>query len=1007
MREIQRKPWSAAKAAAPGEVLELYYGKLRKWGAILTRGDKGMAQEIVHDLCLYFTVAKPDLSQVENLDGYLYTSLRHIYLSALARSSREAMQFVSIADFDSIQFALNPQATDNLLERQNELRRICSYAVWRKNSSKSVSYFILHFFHGYARRQIAEIACLPIAAIYNKLKVARDEVKSHLEASGKLRIAVREAPPEPELLLSPISSTELFDDLQKTILDAEGCACLSEEALLKHYQTASPKPIPCSLLSHIVSCQRCLAAIDRHFERPTREDREPPYGVWPSMDGKDTNSAAQDTESYKALMRAVQWQRERVCDHRPKTLSIAVNGKIAALHDVQSERSTLTARIEHPEAPQFIEVFTDQRIRLAMLPIDERPPTGPHVHTQRVTLSDDRWLELTLSFDGLGLHSEVTYFDPTLAARIVEEEVDEELPVVEAPRKTASLPVPSTKPKAESVFARMSRSRRGMSPRFALAVIMIVAFILGTSGYVSYRYYDRAPQNADEILNRSIQMESAGLKGEAEHQILRIDATGADGHALWQGTVDVWKENDTGRTMRRLYDARHQLLAAAWHGKDGRSGSSVEANRGDLSGADREIAASTLWEQDVSARAFHELVSRQMQIRAVGEDYELASASMASGPLHLISATLVIDRDLHAVGETLRAGNGSSIGEVRFVETDYERRPSSSVPATVFEPADRDVHSTEDGKLSSLGSQNNHTLFGSNIRLVQLQIAVLYELNKLGADIGEPIEIKKTADGRILVSGTVADNVHKQLIDSALNTLPDRQLLEIRLASQGDFKIPVRVPHATAHSGVGAYNLVQATAPVDALLHEYFAGKGLTGDAANSAVAEFSCSALEHGQQALQHAYALDRLGDSFTPNELRAIGPVQQQQWAAMVTRHASALQAELRALHEQLAQLVPGGSQLPAPDGDTAPIGTPENFARSARELLYQTQTMNRAVGAAFSSGPGGSEIQDSHSLIAVAIQSIPLPGAEELAAFGSRLADAKSTANGATEHDPRRIW
>ena len=68
-------------------MLEEYYGKLQNWGAVLTRGDHAMAQEIVHDLCLHFTVAKPDLSEVINLDGYLYTCLRHIYLSALARSS--------------------------------------------------------------------------------------------------------------------------------------------------------------------------------------------------------------------------------------------------------------------------------------------------------------------------------------------------------------------------------------------------------------------------------------------------------------------------------------------------------------------------------------------------------------------------------------------------------------------------------------------------------------------------------------------------------------------------------------------------------------------------------------------------------------------------------------------------------------------------------------------------------------------------------------------------------
>jgi len=1001
MREIQPKSWSPRTAVAPEQVLELYYGRLQKWGAILTRGDKGMAQEIVHDLCLYFTLVKPDLSHVENLEGYLYTSLRHMYLSALARSSREAVQFVSIADFDSIQFALNPGTTDDLLERQNELRRISSYSVWRKDSSKSASYFILHFFQGYARREIAEIACLPIAAIYNKLKVARDEVKSHLEASGKLRIAIRETPPEPELLLSPISSSELFDDLQQTIFEAKGSECLPEEALLKHYQMASPKPIPCSLLSHIVSCKRCLAAIDRHFQRPTLEDCEPPDGVWSSMDRKDANSAAQDTKSYKALMRAVRWQRDRVHDHRPRTLSIAVNGKIAAFHDVQSERSTLAARIEHPEAAQFIEVFTDQRIRLAMLPIDERPPEGPHVHTQRVTLSDDRWLELVLSFDGLGLHSEVTYFDPTLAAQVVEEEVDEELPVVAARRNTAFLYPSNNEPQADSIFARIARTYRGMSPRFALAWTMILAVVLGSTGYLTYRYYNRVPENANAVLNRSIQMETADLKGETEHQILRLDATGVDGHALWQGTVDVWKENDTGRTMRRLYDAQHQLVASAWHGRDGQSGSSVEANRGDLSDADREIATRALWQQDVSARAFHELANQRMQIRVVGEDYELASAGIASGPPHLLSATLVLDRHLHVVGETLHVSDGSSIRAVRFVETHYERRPSGSVPATVFEPTDLDGHSRSEGGLSFPGSQSDHTLFGQNIRLVQLQIAALYELNKLGADTGEPIEVTRTPEGHVRISGTVADEMRKREINAGLEALPDHQSLDIRLASQRDRGVPTSALQSTAQPITNVYSVAQTEAPADALLQRYFTGKGWTGERVNAAAAQFSQDALGHSQRALQHAYALDRLGTAFTADELQSAGQTSEEQWAEMATRHATALENELRELREQLAQIEPANGQSLIAGSGSVQIDTPANFARAAGELLRQTQQMNRSIGGAFTAGPTGKEAQNADFLITSAIRSIPMQDATRVAAFATRLADSESAATSPTKH------
>ena len=57
---------------------------------------------------------------------------------------------VSIADLDSIQFVLKARPPETLLDCQNELRRICSDTVWRKDVLKSAGCFILHCFHGYA-----------------------------------------------------------------------------------------------------------------------------------------------------------------------------------------------------------------------------------------------------------------------------------------------------------------------------------------------------------------------------------------------------------------------------------------------------------------------------------------------------------------------------------------------------------------------------------------------------------------------------------------------------------------------------------------------------------------------------------------------------------------------------------------------------------------------------------------------------------------------------------------
>ena len=83
----QRKPkWRGPTTGAEiDELLTGRYAQLLKWGSVLTRGDAGKAQDIVQEFCLHFTLAKPDLSEVTNLDGY-YILLPAPYFSFESRS---------------------------------------------------------------------------------------------------------------------------------------------------------------------------------------------------------------------------------------------------------------------------------------------------------------------------------------------------------------------------------------------------------------------------------------------------------------------------------------------------------------------------------------------------------------------------------------------------------------------------------------------------------------------------------------------------------------------------------------------------------------------------------------------------------------------------------------------------------------------------------------------------------------------------------------------------------
>jgi DNA-directed RNA polymerase specialized sigma24 family protein len=998
-RQQLRAPASAVRTE---QVLERYYGQLVEWGTLLTRGDEGKARDLVHDFCLNVTVTKPDLSGIANLDGYLYKSLRHIYLSGLAQSSREALQFVNAAEFDSIQLALAPRQSSDPLQRQNDLRRICCYSVWRKAQTKGASYFTLRYFHGYHHQEIADLACTNLAAIYSKFRRFRVEVRSYLEEPGKLQFTSRDVPPNPDLHWTPLSSIDLFKELRSAILGARTGDCLPEDKLIALYSSERSQPISCSLLSHIVSCERCLALVDSHLQRPTLKDREPLDKIGDISDGTGTEASKSAGISRDRLLRSVRRYRTEVLEHRPRTLSIAVDGKILASHDVQAQRNVLSARVERPENASFVEVFSEQGIRLAMLSIGDLPPEGPHGQTQRVALSDERWVDLTLSFDGLGLNSEVVYFDPALTPDVGEEE-DSDVPVgVLSQSRPGNRGNGNLLPwqRATAWLASIRRFLDPVTPSPVIAWSLLITCVFGIAGYFVLRTPKTAPTlSARDVLNRSIQVEAAGLVGQTEHEVFRFEEATADGSILKQGTINLWKDGDGKRLMRRLYDTKHRLIAAEWVEGNGERGQ-YQAGDAHPPAADRELLADDLWKQDISPASFRNLNGESAQVRPTEDGYTLTTQPGAADP-RLISATLVLDAHFHPIREVLRMRNAGAIREVRYVEADYERRPSASVPDAIFDPRDQGLRARADRQPFVPES------LASNVQLTELHIAVLYQLSSLQADASDPIEVDKTSDGHIRIAGMVASDDRKQEILSRLSLLDNHRLLEMQIVSPSDLeKRGKKLPRAPI-GVVSMYDVGQTKPSADAALRTYFQAQGLSGAALNDAVSGFSREALDHALHALQNASALKRLSDTFTPAELGAASLASQQQWTEMVARHATALEVELRSLDNQLAILPQSSRQIPNATRRDLVIETPAQFARSANELFARTKILDQSVSGIFASSQAPvTQTADIRSLIDAAREAIPLQDAVEMTSFAVQLnASGKTTAMNRQHSQPEK--
>src|SRR3984957_9248458 len=113
------------------------------------------------------------------------------------------------------------------------------------------------------------------------------------------------------------------------------------------------------------------------------------------------------------------------------------------------------------------------------------------------------------------------------------------------------------------------------------------------------------------------------------------------------------------------------------------------------------------WDQDLSAQAFAAIDDRAPELRPIDGGYELTRRGETRTHPQLISATLVLDRNLQPVRQIVRVRAGGEVRELRFIQADYERRPAGSVPDATFDPESDPMSSAWHGRPTSAGRARN------------------------------------------------------------------------------------------------------------------------------------------------------------------------------------------------------------------------------------------------------------------------------------------------------------
>ena len=234
-----------------------YYDLLRRWALQFTERDQTRAEDLIHDLFIHFTLARPDLDLIQNLESYLYVVMKNLHLSQVRRATRTPLRSLSVFEFDTVDVGFWASDPRDRMRMRDELVAVCQYACIRKESSKAGSVLILRFFHGYYPAEIARVLQSTRGAVKDRLQVARAEIHLYLEDPNRLSFivdnSIKNIKPTAEN-----SGDDLRLDLRGQIFRSRQGRCLTREMLHGLYGSENREGPDQRTLAHIVSCEKCL-----------------------------------------------------------------------------------------------------------------------------------------------------------------------------------------------------------------------------------------------------------------------------------------------------------------------------------------------------------------------------------------------------------------------------------------------------------------------------------------------------------------------------------------------------------------------------------------------------------------------------------------------------------------------------------------------------------------------------------------------------------------------------
>lgn len=908
------------------EVFLQRYDRLLNQALHITDRSYSAAQDLVHDAFIQFTLSQPDLEAIRDLDSYLFIVLRNMHLSQVRRSSQVRFAPISIADYDSAAIGLRAIDLQKHIQVAEELFRICAYACARKETSKAASVLILRFFHGYYTSEIALMIRAPRRAVHEWLRIARNEVKAFLENPEGFSLIAEQPVPTTTQSGGSLNESELLNSLRAQIFASRRGQCPSVKIAQEHLNGDDSTPLKCKTLAHIVSCASCLEDMNKLRRLPPLSDRYPADMLGPDTrshsGGNGMNRVTGARGSFRDPLKLCRRRLGEVIDHQPQALSFSANGFILGSQKVNSEITEQILSINIDEEINFVEVFSEQGLRLMFMGV--LPSSSGGVEQKaKLRLKNGCDLECAISFSTPWPTLHVTYRD--ISARY-EHLIASDARDVATPESIDgqtddqfnSSRTSSTE-QLRRLFARLREGFANSSYWIRPATITAAsALILGAA--LAF-WYSTSPAPVHSVAAVSFlerahanEVAAASENGTVTHRTINLEETNASGEVVARNRIEIWQSSDRGIMARRLFDDKGNLIAGDWRRADGVQTLYQHGRepRIQLVPGKREALAlkvDEVWQMSPSAQEFSRLVgSAEVRIEegptAIRLVYE-HPAGTSSGQ-RIVNASLTLNRsDLHPTAQTLVVQDGTERREFRFQEAAIEKHSLTAVPAAVFEP-DRallvEKRKESAPARSVLEPATIAEPSSTVIATPQLEIEVLQILNQVGADTGEQVYVRRASSGLLLVDGVVDTLERKREILQALAAVSKNPAFRAQVET-----IDERVAReaGTGSSGPVSMEKIEPSSnlvPLETELRSYFSAQGVPAAELDAKVQQFCRTALGHSSQILQHAGSLTNLAGRFTPDELRSLDSEARAKWLNLIHKHAHALRLNVVFLRREL---------------------------------------------------------------------------------------------------------